>query len=482
MRISITFLFIFILSSSRLFAQEEGFEYFNPPITIVVLGSSTAAGAGTWPIDNAWVNLYRCYVQDFNPQNQVINLAKGGYNTYHLLPTGFYTKNRSAVDTMRNLTKALEFNPDGIIINLPSNDISSGFSVEEQLANFQHYQDFCDSHDINLWVTTTQARNFPSERKRILQHDLKDSLNNMFPQTIIDFWTGFCDENFNILKEFDSGDGCHMNNAGHKILTNRVIDSQAFRWELNETSFQRAVPNENPEELSPHMLEIGFKGRIEFDSANMNQKRFVKVIQEDRVLNAVEVSNTKYDIITIVDMRHPVKIEYQSPNTLTKVIELDFLQLLQKEDQRPTSTYYPIEVIDMSEFPLEELNYQLPYSSLIVAKFYYDSTKQRPRLNNSHVELQRQRLKDAAIQPPSKGKKLKTYWESGEKKSVLKFKNGQLNGKSKWFRENGSKERIISFKNGAYDGKYILYDAKGKKKSTQIFKNDEQIGETKLVE
>ncbi|MEM6349031.1 MAG: hypothetical protein AAF927_34410, partial [Bacteroidota bacterium] len=49
---------------------------------IVVLGSSTAAGSGASSSDSAWVNRYRQYLQSINPDNQVVNLAQGGYNTY----------------------------------------------------------------------------------------------------------------------------------------------------------------------------------------------------------------------------------------------------------------------------------------------------------------------------------------------------------------------------------------------------------------
>ena len=45
---------------------------------IVVLGSSTAAGAGVSSSDSAWVNRYRNYLESINPDNEVINLAVGG--------------------------------------------------------------------------------------------------------------------------------------------------------------------------------------------------------------------------------------------------------------------------------------------------------------------------------------------------------------------------------------------------------------------
>ena len=482
MRIFVSLLFCFTFCHGSLFAQEDGFEFVNPPITIVVLGSSTAEGAGTWPLDNAWVNRFRCYVQMFNPENQVINLAKGGYNTYHLLPSDSHTYRRPKADTMRNITKAMEYNPDGIIINLPSNDVSGGFSVKEQLDNFRTYEAYADSFGVELWITTTQARNFPRKRKRQLQADIKDSLQTMFPQNCIDFWNGFCDEEFRVLKEYDSGDGCHLNNEGHRILTDRVIESQAFCWELNETSFQRSTSIAEQEELSPNMMKVGFYGSIGFNSTRADQSRLVKIMQEKRVLNAAEVSDSVYDVQTIVDLRLPLRILYETPSTLTKVIEVDLTNALLFDTEHDSEFFYPFETLDIVEISLDELNYQFQNNEVVVAKFYVDTAEfdLEVALDKSFAVQQKQRIEDAQIRPQNDGKKIKTYWENGEKKSILKFKNGQLHGKAKWFRENGAKKRVVTFKNGSYSGKYLVFNQEGRKLSKRKFKDDKQAGETKI--
>ena len=96
--------------------------------TIVVIGSSTAAGAGANPSSMAWVNRYRDFLDSINPGNDVINLALGGYNTYRLMPSNFVPPiNRPVPDTARNITKAISLNPDAIIVNLPSNDAGAFF-------------------------------------------------------------------------------------------------------------------------------------------------------------------------------------------------------------------------------------------------------------------------------------------------------------------------------------------------------------------
>ena len=192
---------------------------------IVVLGSSTAAGSGVSTSDSAWVNRYREYVQGINLNNEVINLAVGGYNTYKIMPTGFVPPvNRPLSDTNKNITKALSLNPDAIIVNLPSNDVSSGFSVSEQLFNLDSVFALSNLNNVPIWICTTQPKNFSSAATRQIQEDIKDSINLIYGSFAIDFWTTIALPD-NSIDSVYNADGTHLNDAGHQILVNRVIDA-----------------------------------------------------------------------------------------------------------------------------------------------------------------------------------------------------------------------------------------------------------------
>jgi lysophospholipase L1-like esterase len=191
---------------------------------IVVLGSSTAFGTGPKVIDSAWVYLLIKYEKRLNTKNVVTNLAKGGYTTYHVLPTNIKkTKNRPKPDIKRNISKALTFDPDIIIVNLPSNDASYGYTVEEQMINFSIIDSICKSRNIDLFVSTAQPRNFSQEKRNEL-FELNKTLNKKFSQNrIIDFWTEIANYNGTIKELYNSGDGVHLNSQGHRILFNRVL-------------------------------------------------------------------------------------------------------------------------------------------------------------------------------------------------------------------------------------------------------------------
>ena len=193
---------------------------------IVVIGSSTAEGVGASTPDSAWVNRYRSVVYQRDTRHEVINLAKGGYTTYHLLPTGTFIPPGVgfSIDPQRNVTKALTYNPVSIIINLPSNDVNQNISKEQQLANFDSMVKAIRSAGVNAWVCTTQPRNFSNPSQIATQEAVRDSIFSIYSPFVIDFWNGVAGENGFILPELDSGDGVHLNDKGHRLLTERVLE------------------------------------------------------------------------------------------------------------------------------------------------------------------------------------------------------------------------------------------------------------------
>ena len=192
-------------------------------IKVVVLGSSTAAGTGPEDISNAWVNRYDRYIKSLNPASEVINLAYGGYTTYEVMPADFTPPaERPLVDNNRNITKALSLGPNVIIVNLPSNDVANGFTVEEQLFNFDTIVYIAANSGIPIYLTTTQPRNMSPENMQ-KQMDVRDSINNMMGERAIDFWTDIANVDGTIKTIFDSGDGTHLNDSAHYVLAQRVI-------------------------------------------------------------------------------------------------------------------------------------------------------------------------------------------------------------------------------------------------------------------
>ncbi len=222
----VLFLTLFALLLSHLTLGQQNACLSGQSFKIVVLGSSTSAGAGASHPDSAWVNRYTNYLQEINPANEVVNFGVGGYNTYRIMPTGFVPPaGRPNPDPTRNISAALAESPDAIIINMPSNDVAAGFSYSEQMFNLDTIVSIAEQNSVPIWVCTTQPRNFSNQTQLDLQWEIKDSIYAYFNPNTIDFWTTIATPGYTIEPFYDSGDGVHLNDFGHALLSNRVIET-----------------------------------------------------------------------------------------------------------------------------------------------------------------------------------------------------------------------------------------------------------------
>jgi lysophospholipase L1-like esterase len=216
------FLLILIIITSYTFAAG---------IKIVVLGSSTAAGSGPVNINNAWVYRYSTYLRSLNAGNSVVNLAKGGYVTFQALPNDYVppTGITFLPDTLHNITQALSLSPNAIIINFPSNDVSNGISIDQQIANYNIMIAKANEVNVPVWICTSQPVNYgTSQTSRDKIKALNERIQAEYKDMSIDFYSVLCDETGKILAQYDSGDGLHLNDDAHAILYQRVKEANIF--------------------------------------------------------------------------------------------------------------------------------------------------------------------------------------------------------------------------------------------------------------
>lgn len=193
------------------------------PVRIVVLGSSTAAGAGAKPADSAWVNRYRAYLKRLHPACELINLAKGGYQSFHLMPDGFRPPNGyPEPDPERNISRALSLRPDAILINLPSNDAAAGYDAATQLRNLDAIAYTAWTADVPLWFTSVQPRNFDSLKVQT-QLQVLEAMQKRFADRLIPLWQHLATPQGTLNPQLDAGDGIHLNNRGHAILLEQIV-------------------------------------------------------------------------------------------------------------------------------------------------------------------------------------------------------------------------------------------------------------------
>jgi len=195
----------------------------NKPFSIVILGSSTAAGFGAAP-EKSWVYLFEDSLKKINPAYVVYNLAVGGTTTYTAQPSNYVPPaGRPAPLNNHNVSKAIELRADAIIINFPTNDAVSNYSVAEQKENYKRISDEAARHNILVWVATPQPRNILTGYQVNNLKKMHDWIMDYYKEKAIEFYEGLASDKDSILAQFSYGDGIHLNNKGHRALYKRVM-------------------------------------------------------------------------------------------------------------------------------------------------------------------------------------------------------------------------------------------------------------------
>jgi len=200
------------------------------PIVIVVLGSSTASGKNLDydeidPTAKPWRGLYEDYLKQSWPGSSVISLAKPGLQNYSALPTGTVNpSDRPAVDPERNITAALAFDPDAILVNFPST-VSDEWDMDELVTNSEIIVAEAADHGVPVWVATPQ----PNDTAVLPPHpayELLDGILTTFGDRALDFWTPLIgDDGAAAAGMMLAKDGIHPTALGHQLLLQVVVDA-----------------------------------------------------------------------------------------------------------------------------------------------------------------------------------------------------------------------------------------------------------------
>jgi lysophospholipase L1-like esterase len=213
-----------ILLSLVLLALPRGARAGDNGSLLVILGASSAAGAGAKPVSQSFASRYTAYLGEAQPSYRVVNLAVGGYNTYQMLPDGKTPSPRAHPDPEHNITKALSLHPNAILFCLSTNDVAGHFPPAEVEKNVLSIAEEAWRARVAFWIATPQPRNL-DDRGRSDLAELAAWVKKQFGRTAVDFTTGLGAPDGKLLPQYDSGDGIHPNNAGHALLFQRLVES-----------------------------------------------------------------------------------------------------------------------------------------------------------------------------------------------------------------------------------------------------------------
>lgn len=242
---------------------------------IVVIGSSTAEGAGSWPTeDSSWVSRLRKSLNKDASDGKdtlVYNLAKGGYNTYKARETGCSNCPASIQpDTERNVTKALSYTPDLMLVNFPTNDVANYFPTKETMDNYRKYLEVGNPTIKNIIYLTPQPRSdLLADQKTQIRAQVDSVLLN-FPGKSINVWNLLVDRDqpgyYNIAAWVSAGDNVHVNNDGHRLIFQAVSTFLAASALPTKLTQFNALPKS-------HSVELIWETASEINNSHFNVER-----------------------------------------------------------------------------------------------------------------------------------------------------------------------------------------------------------------
>lgn len=185
-------------------------------LNVVIIGSSIAYSWGASTYENSWAGTLQSVSQD-----NIINNAKNGYLTFHFLPEIKPNKMGIVPDITRNITASLKFNPDLIIFSITTNDIANGFTVDDYMVNMKIMTDLCEANNVSFLIGSTTPRTLNSEGKKALIEINNRSKKIYGDDRFVNYHQELVDlQTLELKKIYDTGDGMHPNNAGHKVIFN----------------------------------------------------------------------------------------------------------------------------------------------------------------------------------------------------------------------------------------------------------------------
>lgn len=186
---------------------------------VAVIGSSTAQGVGADPIDSSWVSRLKYYLKSLGEIDTIYNIALGGQTTYNGMPTGFVPPSgRPIPDTATNVTKALSYHPDVVLVSFPTNDAAADYTLTETMANLRTIYKKIRAAGKIAYIATSQPRSSIAVSQQELLKRMRDSVVAEFPRHFLNFYNPIVASDSLSINPIYNFDGTHVNNAGHRQL------------------------------------------------------------------------------------------------------------------------------------------------------------------------------------------------------------------------------------------------------------------------
>jgi hypothetical protein len=176
-------------------------------------GSSSMYGIGTTS-PNKFGDLLQGQLDSNTSEGSFLNMAVSGTDSRSFMPDG----DNANVMIHRNIDAVIALKPTALLLWLPTNDTANGLSATTFINNLMTIYNKAWGNGIPCFIGSPLPRsNFSTSQKADLVTVNNYLLANIPDQVRIDNFAFFNDGSGNILSQYDSGDGTHLNNAGMVI-------------------------------------------------------------------------------------------------------------------------------------------------------------------------------------------------------------------------------------------------------------------------
>ncbi len=199
---------------------------------LLILGSSTSTCFfGPSSIDSCYITRLQKYYQSIGFPITLDNRAVAGDNIYQGMPLNYTPPpGRNSPRPYNNITEGLAGNPDVVLINYPSNGYDI-FTVDEVMNCFRIIKQAANNAGKPCYITTSQPRNDPesyrTQEVRNKMAEIKNRILSEFGSYAVNFWDVIANSD-NSLQDMYQVDGIHINDAGHRIFFNRLLEKNIF--------------------------------------------------------------------------------------------------------------------------------------------------------------------------------------------------------------------------------------------------------------
>lgn len=196
---------------------------------VVFLGSSSAAGQGASTRIASYAWRLSESIAASRPSACGVNLARGGYTTWHLRPGVLGVRpGRPRVDSLRNIDAALHRSPRLVVLHLPSNDAALRIPLEESVGNLHAIVSRAHDAGVRVLVIGSQPRPLADETAALLRHWAR-VLDTLSATESVNIWDSLALDSTRMKPWLTAADGIHLNDSGHALVYRQVLRSRTWR-------------------------------------------------------------------------------------------------------------------------------------------------------------------------------------------------------------------------------------------------------------